>query len=182
MNVVSAEESDKYVNRTVVYNSDGTIWDASKKQYADGKLYINGKLIESDAPVKFLLADDGVTVVGACFPFRTIMEGLGATVVWVEETENILIEYDRYYFIDYYIAFIECLTEPSDYPQNYKFYITNYKTGEEFKLSPMGGDGGYLEVNDRIYLFQYSGEYLLQELGCQYEIDKEAKTIWITTE
>lgn len=175
-----AAEDDKYVTFTTVYNSDGTFWDASKSQYTDGKIYINGNLIESDAPVKFILADDGETVGETFFPLRTIMEGLGANVIWREETKDILIEYKD----NTYVANTERLnvSESATRPNDYAFYMKNSQTGELIQLNSMGSAGGYLEVNDRIYLFIDTGEYLLQGLGCQYVIDKEAKTIWITTE
>lgn len=47
------------------------------------------------------------------------------------------------------------------------------------QLSPMSKYGGYLEVNDRIYLFEFTATYLLREFGYEYSISDDGTTVYI---
>ncbi len=122
-----------------------------------GNLYINNRLIECEDPVYF----DNVT---SLLPFRTIMESLGATVIYDPETSAIELRYgDNVYICS------QQSPNPSYMPEC--FYIKNKYTNKGVFLNPSGYAGSFMIINDRVYLYHQSMMYLLTYLGCDIDVD-----------
>ena len=129
-----------------------------------GYLYINGVLIEKTDTV---LAERRAIFL----PLRTIFETLGATVDWREDTGNVIITYKE----ESYICYIK---EPN--PGYLKlFYVKNQRIGKHLYLTAMSTGGGFCIINDRIYLYEQTGERLLEALGCKVEIDSNMRIVEI---
>ena len=83
---------DHYRTCTPILNINGYFSMIEEHKHCDGNLYIDGKYIESDSCVKIRIKSDG-SLGEHYIPLRTVLEGIGASVTWREETQDILIEY-----------------------------------------------------------------------------------------
>lgn len=132
-----------------------------------GNLYVNNQLIESEDTIIYKES-------AILFPLRTILESLGANVVWDQKTEDIYVEYKN----KEYICFIG---EPNPGYSKH-FYVKNIKTNQYIYLNPMGMSGAFEMINDRTYLYRDTAERLLKALGCSVEIDEENHVVRISNE
>lgn len=137
---------------------------AEEGSMVKGSLYVNDTLIESEDTI---LIQNNLII----FPFRTIMEALGATVSWDEKTGDTTMEYED----EVYLCTIK---EPS--PGHKFFYVKKTSTDQYLFLNPMSFEGGYRMINDRTYLYQQSGEYLCKALGIMVDVDAENQTVRIS--
>lgn len=131
-----------------------------------GNLYVNNQLIESEDTIIYKES-------AILFPLRTILESLGANVVWDQKTEDIYVEYKN----KNYICSFEQLNP--DYYKKY-FFIKNVETNQYIYLNPMGMSGAFEMINDRTYLYRDTAERLLKALGCSVEIDEENHVVRIS--
>ena len=139
-----------------------------------GDIYIDNIKIDNDANI--LIQDNEMII-----PLRTVLEGIGSKVEWEENTGNIYFDYKG---IDYVCVF-KALNP--DFPENKNILISEAKNqnsiynSDYISLNPMSAEGSYCMINDRTYLKQQTGQYLLKALGCDLEINIEEKTLKITT-
>ncbi len=129
-----------------------------------GTLYVNGTLIEAEDTVR---VHDEIVL-----PLRRIFESLGAVVEWNEETEDIIIDYHDESYV--------CYTKELNPKTGKYFFIKKEGTDEYIYLNPMASGGVYCMINDRIYLYQVTSEYLFKAMGCKVEIDYATHTVKIS--
>ncbi len=167
---------DYYRTCTPVLDINSYFYMTEEREHCDGNLYIDGNYIESDSGVKIEMTFD--ENLGEHFiPLRTVMEGIGARVTWREETQDILIEYQGRTYCAYarYYDYVE--DKSGKKMEDYALFLEG--DNGLVQLSPMSKYGGYLEVNDRIYLFEFTATYLLREFGYEYSISDDGTTVYI---
>lgn len=126
-------------------------------------LYVNSKHIEENNVVMH----ESVML----FPFRTILESLGASVVCDESNGDIDLQYKGKKYICY-------ISEPNPGYGKY-FYVKDVDTNENIKLTPMSMGGGFDIVNDYTYLYREAAERLFTALGCTVTVDSEKNDVYI---
>lgn len=106
-------------------------------------------------------------------PFRSVFEELGAKVEWKAETDQIILSIQE----EQYVCEIKA---PNRYfPNDKYFYVKNIKAGDSkslkdyIQLNPMGAEGGYKMIDDRIYLYPDTMRRLLNYFGYDLEIKTE---------
>ena len=109
------------------------------------------------------------------FPLRTVMEQLGANVIWHEDTGNIDIVYKNKKYL------CEIQAPNPMFPEIKYIYIKDSLNGNYLHLTKMSIGGLYTLINDRTYLYEETGIRLFEALGCTVEIDKEQKVVRITS-
>ena len=139
------------------------------------ELYINDVKIPSE---------NGIIIHDNCYwlPFRAIMEELGSTVIWDENTGNILFNYKNKNYA--------CKSRPVrgyNFPPTSlisiceKKYLNSDDIKDYIQLNPMGCTGFTITVNDRTYLDQYAACNFWQALGCDVKIDYNNKIVKISS-
>jgi len=133
-----------------------------------GNIYINGKHIDTGDTIM-------VTQKITWFPLRTILEGLGASVEWRAETEEVYFEYDGEAYRGFFnISTNRVLSSKKEY-----LYIINRQSGMALVLTSMTFSGCFAFINDRIYI---SSTELFEQLGCTVEVDEETMDVSIQKE
>lgn len=130
-------------------------------EFRYGTLFIDHQVIESQDMVAF--CEKAKTV---HFPLRTVLEGMGAAVHWDPETGNITVFYQEETYL-------------FEFEQEEKegFTVRNLTTDHLIGLSPMTYRGFYMMKNDRIYLYQQTAEFLLNEFDAFVHIDDSTNTV-----
>ena len=107
-------------------------------------LYVNSKHIEENN----IIMRESVML----FPFRTIFESLGASVIWNDLNGDIDVLVST--------TIIETgldISEPNPGYGKY-FYVKDVDTNENIKLTPLSMGGGFDIVNDYTYLYREAAE------------------------
>ena len=131
-----------------------------------GILIINGIEITDGDPV--IRLDDQLL-----FPFRTILEALGSTVIWESSTGNIYFDFDGVVYASWDSGIV------TNIPNGRHIYIGNVQNinsiyvDEHIQLHPMGLPGFTRSINGRMYLVQEAGQFLLEAFGLEVEINIE---------
>jgi len=131
-----------------------------------GNLYINDVLMKTPDSAQV----DGITL----FPLRSAFESLGANVLWIEESNEVAIEY----LGEFYLLAVLHYDGDADYPTQY-FSIKNVNTNAPINLTSMTPTGGGQIINNRIFLYQEGATLLLHALDCTIEFENESRTIRI---
>ena len=101
-------------------------------------------------------------------PFRTVLEGIGATVEWDEKTENVTFYYDG----NKYSCYTEIREPYSGMALYIKCPIKKFAPlSGHLQLNPMSGSGWCYMINDRIYLTEETLTWFLKDIDCDLEID-----------
>lgn len=156
-NVCFAEQNN---NQIIIYGED------SRNNILTYNLYINNQHIESN---NMIIIRDSLVL----FPFRTIFESLGGSVVWNETNGDITLNYKSKNYICY-------IAEPNPGFRQY-FYVKDAVTNENIKLTSMSFGGGFDIIDDYTYLYQDTAERLFRALGCKVEVDTNSKTVHISS-
>lgn len=130
-------------------------------EFRYGTLLIDHQVIENQDMVAF--CEKAKTV---HFPLRTVLEGMGAAVHWDPESGNITVSYQEETYL-------------FEFEQEEKegFTVRNLNTDQLIGLSPMTHRGFYMMKNDRIYLYQQTAEFLLNEFDAFVNIDYSTNTV-----
>lgn len=114
-------------------------------------------------------------------PLRTVFEALGSKVVWEENTGNVYFDYAELEYICKFVALNQ------NFPENKSILICKVENKDSInnadyiQLNPMSADGTYRMINDRTYLYQQTGQRLLEALGCTVDIDLEQQILRISS-
>lgn len=158
------EAEEQYMNYDIFYVNDVLI--ESKPTQCE-VIYVNGVAVESNSEIQARTQD-------MLIPLRTIFESLGATVIWQEETENILIKYNNESYLCY-------TSSPNSlYPTKY-LYVKNLRTNKNIYLTSMSYGGAYCIINDRTYLYSDTGKRLLEAMGCKVEFELNTRIFKIVS-
>ena len=163
VSMTNAEDTMNYVQGTIFVNgveieTEDTILIGSTFEQ---ERTMDNTWVETDTIVEYML-----------FPLQTVLKALGADVIVEESTGNIYFSY----FNNEYIC--EFTTPNPSFPNNTHItikgeHISNGALGNYIPLSPMSGSGAYLIIDNKIYLYQQTGQRLLEALGCRVVIDSE---------
>ena len=113
-------------------------------------------------------------------PLPDALEVLGSIVICDESTGDVYFDY----LGENYICQLRALNPY--FPEKKNIMICKIKNKgsiynkDYIQLNSMSADGAYRIINDKIYLYQESGQRLLEALGCKVEVDFEQKKMSIT--
>jgi hypothetical protein len=139
-----------------------------------GALIINGMEITDGDPV---INQRGHLL----FPFRTILETLGSTVIWESSTGNYYFDFDGVVYVLRAANF-----PPKDPDGNFlDIFISNVKNincGRDDELIRlMGGGGLSISINGSTYLNPWTGQSLFEALGFDVEVDRAQGVLRISS-
>jgi len=139
-----------------------------------GTIFVNGVEIETEDTIliaKYFLRE--ITFEEMLFPLRTILEALGSTVYWEDETRSIFFDFAG-------VEYVAQLRRLDHVPGLEFIFVNEVKNpNSRIELHLDGGVSGFRMINNRIYLIGRSGLDLLEALGCRVEIDIENRILRI---
>lgn len=143
--------------------------DSDGNTYVSGELYINDSGTENPDSVLF---DENQSVLYVSL--RTALEGIGAEVVWVEESREVKVLYNDKEFLGY----MDERHGPVDYTDT-AIIFENVTYGQYIYLNDMSPGGSFEIINDRIYLAENTAVLFFEDMECAVELDKENKAVRI---
>jgi hypothetical protein len=114
------------------------------------------------------------------FPFRTILEALGSTVIWESSTGNYYFDFEGVVYV------LRAVDLEPNYPDDnfLNIFISNVQNinceRDDELIRLMGGAGLSISINGTTYLNPSTGQRLFEALGFEVEIDREQKVLRIS--
>ena len=153
---------------TTTYKFGEVEFKTVNEYFHEGAIYVNdAKLKDVDTAIFYSWQK-------VLFPLRTTLEALGSLVIWDEGTGNIYFDFEGVA----YVCKMKALPNAPNFIMICEVeHINSILNSDYIQLNPMSADGVYYTINNRKYLYQMTGQRLLEALGCEVIIDFEQQII-----